>query len=139
MNNVLWLVLGLFFGAALIMYARKYRAKGEKIILAKALIVAAIIYVLFAIIWGNTTWMVIEIIGVPTYGLFAWAAMRYSSYWLAIGWLLHPLWDAWLHLLGPGKTVAPAWYAIACITFDILVAGYIFYRAKYWRQQIKKV
>ena len=57
MNNALWLVLGLFFGAVLIMYARKYRAKGEKIILAKALIVAAIIYVLFAIIWGNTTWI----------------------------------------------------------------------------------
>ena len=139
MNTALWLVLGLFFGAVLIMHARKYRAKGEKIILSKALIAAAIIYVLFAIIWGNTTWVVIEIIGVPIYGLFAWAAIRYSVYWLAIGWFLHPLWDVYLHLLGPGNLVAPEWYAVACITFDILIAGYILYRVKYWRQAIKTV
>ena len=81
-------MLGLFFGSVLLVYARSYRAKGEKIILAKALVVAAIIYVLFAIIWGNTTWLIIEIIGVPIYGLFAWVAIRYSAYWLAIGWFL---------------------------------------------------
>lgn len=139
MNDALWLLLGLLLGAALIVYARSYRAKGEKILLAKALVIAAIIYVLFAIIWGNTTWLLIEIIGVPIYGVFAWAAMRYTAYWLAIGWLLHPLWDVWLHLLGPGYLVAPEWYATACITFDILIACYIFYRAKYWQQVIKKV
>ena len=132
-------MLGLVFGVALLLYARSYREKGEKLILAKALVIAAAIYVLFALIWGNTTWLVIETAGMPLYGFFAWASVRYSAYWLAIGWLLHPLWDVWLHLLGPGATVAPEWYAVACITFDILVASYIFYRVKFWRQNIKKV
>ena len=139
MNTVLWLILGLVFGAVLLVYARSYGARAEKKILAQALVVAAIIYVLFAIVLGNTTWLLIEIIGVPVYGVFARASIRYSTYWLAIGWLLHPIWDVALHLLGPGHMVAPEWYAIACITFDILVSGYIFIRAPYWQPLTTKV
>lgn len=138
MNNVLWLILGLVFSAALLMYARSYRARGEKKVLAIALVIAAIIYVVFAFIWGNTTWVLIEVIGIPLYGIFAWAAIRYSVYWLSIGWLLHPIWDVGLHLLGPGNFVAPEWYTIGCITFDILVAMYVLFRATYWKQEIQR-
>lgn len=138
MNNLLWLILGLSLGTALLVYARSYRVKGEKIILAKALVIAAVIYVVFAILWGNTTWLLIEITGVPLYAIFAWAAIRYSAYWLAVGWFLHPIWDVALHLLGPGQAVAPAWYATACITFDILVASYIFLRTSYWKKEAQR-
>lgn len=139
MDDVLYLIIGLIAGAALLIYARSYSARAEKQILANALIIAAIIYVIFAFIWGNATWWLIEIIGVPIYGAFAWASLRYSPNWLAVGWLLHPIWDVSLHLLGPGNMIAPHWYATACITFDILIAGYVFYRAKYWHQNLKKV
>ncbi|MCW8964660.1 MAG: DUF6010 family protein, partial [Gammaproteobacteria bacterium] len=100
--------------------------------------IAAIFYVVFAIIWGNSKWLLIEAIGIPVYGLFVWAAIRYSSYWLSIGWLLHPVWDVVLHVLGPGNFVAPEWYAVGCITFDILVAIYIMFRAKYWQQEMQR-
>jgi len=135
MSNTLWLILGLVLGTILLIYARSYRGKGEKRILAIALVIAAIIYVVFAVLWGNALWVSIELIGVPIYGVFAWAAMRYSAYWLAFGWLLHPMWDVALHLLGPGNVFAPEWYVIGCITFDILVAGYVFFRVSYWQQE----
>lgn len=139
MNTIGWLILGLILGAVLLVYARSYGARAEKKILAQALIVAAIIYVLFAIVWGNTTWLLIEISGVAVYGVFAWASIRHSTYWLAIGWLLHPIWDVVLHLLGSGHMVAPEWYVVACITFDILVSGYIFTRAPFWQPISTKV
>ena len=35
------------------------------------------------------------------------------------------IWDFGLHYLGPGRTFAPLTYAIACISFDWVVAAYI--------------
>jgi hypothetical protein len=134
LSNTTWLIFGLVLGSVLLVYARSYGVKRERKILAIALVIAAMIYVTFAIIWGDGKWVLIEVLGVAIYGVFVWAAIRYSAYWLAVGWLLHPLWDVVLHLLGSGKLVAPAWYAISCITFDILIAAYIFNRVKYWQQ-----
>ena len=45
--------------------------------------------------------------------------------WLSLGWLLHPVWDIAVHLFGPGHEVAPAGYAVACVSFDIAVAVYL--------------
>jgi hypothetical protein len=55
--------------------------------------------------------------------LYGW---RGSPYWLALGYLLHPLWDFGVHHIGPGWTFAPPPYVIACISFDWVVAAYIF-------------
>lgn len=86
------------------------------------LLVAAIIYLGFALLWGDAFWFLVEACGVPFYGVFFWLALNRSPYWLALGWLLHPLWDAALHLLGPGHEVAPSWYAIGCLSFDLAIA-----------------
>lgn len=130
---VYWLVLGLVLGMALLSYARSRGCRFEKRVLAIALIVAAVIYVGFSLVWGNPGWFFIELAGVPVYGLFYWLSVRYSFYWLAIGWAVHPAWDVFLHLTGPGHFIAPEWYAIACISFDILVAGYIAVSVEKWR------
>jgi hypothetical protein len=71
-------------------------------------------------------WVLIELlqcIAFGTLGLYGW---RGSPFWLALGWLLHPLWDFGVHHLGPGWTYAPLRYVMACISFDWVVAGYIF-------------
>ncbi|MEW8030043.1 MAG: DUF6010 family protein [Candidatus Thiodiazotropha sp.] len=132
LNDATWLVLGLALGIALILYARN-RGRSEKTILAIGLIVAALIYVGFALIWGDATWFFIELAGVPVYGMFYWLSVRFSFLWLAIGWVAHPVWDIFLHLKGPGHIVAPEWYAVACISFDILVAAYIVASISKWR------
>ena len=82
-------------------------------------------------VWGNSVWIAIEALGVFVYALFYWLSTKYSAIWLSLGWLLHPVWDVVLHLFGPGAHVAPEWYAVACLSFDIVVAAYIFYRVKY--------
>ena len=41
------------------------------------------------------------------------------------GWMAHPVWDIGLHWFGKGTTFTPTWYAIACASFDWLVAAYI--------------
>jgi hypothetical protein len=65
------------------------------------------------------------LVGGIVFGTMALLGLRGSPWWLAAGWALHPLWDAGLHYFGPGSSFAPEPYAIACISFDWLVAAYI--------------
>ena len=43
-----------------------------------------------------------------------------------LGWATHPLWDVGVHLVNRQPNVAPAWYEIACVSFDFIVAAYVF-------------
>ena len=58
-------------------------------------------------------------------GGLAVLGLKRSPMSLAFGWALHPVWDAGLHLMGTGATFAPSWYVVVCISFDLLVGGYI--------------
>ena len=121
MSLVAYLALGVVGALLLIAYAARFRP-GQDRILAQGLVGAALIYVGFAVWHGHTAWLAVEVAGVLAYGTFAWLGVRRSPAWIAIGWGLHPLWDAGLHLFGPISGVAPTWYAIACISFDVVVA-----------------
>jgi hypothetical protein len=70
-------------------------------------------------------WTLIELLQVVVFGTMALLGLRGSPYWLAAGWALHPLWDVWLHYTGPGEVFTPWTYAIACVSFDWLVALYV--------------
>src|ERR687895_1318720 len=70
-------------------------------------------------------WMLVELAQVIVFGTLALLGLRGSPYWLAAGWALHPLWDFLLHYVGPGHRFTPWTYAIACVSFDWLVAIYI--------------
>lgn len=125
-----WFLIGVVGALRLILYANRFRKKSLTKLFGISLLVAAVIYVGFAIIWGDSNWLAVESLGVLFYGLFYWLAVRYSLLWLALGWSMHVIWDVGLHLLGPGHHVAPEWYAVACLSFDLVVAGYIVYRAR---------
>lgn len=119
------LFLGLASAIAFLMLL-SVRPQAESRILALGLMVAAVIYVGFAVIGGaHQTWVKVEITGVGIYGLFALLGWRYSCWWLMLGWLLHPIWDVWLHLFAKGTDFTPAGYAVACISFALVIAGYI--------------
>jgi outer membrane protein assembly factor BamB len=122
--TTLWLLLGLILGGAFLAFARAQRG-AERRVLALGLLVAAAIYVGFALIGAGPVWLLVEALGVAAYGVLAWLGLRRSPFWLAVGWALHPAWDVCLHLVGAGAAFAPEWYAIACISFDLLVAAYI--------------
>jgi hypothetical protein len=70
-------------------------------------------------------WMLVELAQVIVFGAIALLGLRDSPYWLAAGWALHPFWDVVLHYIGPGHSFTPWTYAIACVSFDWLVALYI--------------
>ena len=126
--NILWFGLGLAFAAATIGLFRPLGLARERLALTMTLVAAAVIYVGFGLVWGSTAWVAIEIVGVAVYALPAALSLIRGPIWLAIGWAAHPLWDVGLHLLGPGAHVAPHWYAVACLSFDLLVAAYVLVR-----------
>src|ERR687898_2003049 len=70
-------------------------------------------------------WVPVELLQVVVFGTLALLGLRGSPYWLAAGWALHPFWDVLLHYVGPGHPFTPWTYAIACVSFDWLVAIYI--------------
>lgn len=131
MNYILWLLIGAILTVPFLWYVNNLQVRRAQLALGNGLVVAAFIYVLFALVWGESQWVFIELAGIPLYGLFYWLSLRSSIVWLAAGWLLHPAWDVVLHLVGPGNHIAPAWYVVACISFDIIVAAYILYRFEY--------
>ena len=90
------------------------------------LILAAGAYFGFATAAGTSgLWVLAELLQVLVIGAMGLQGLRGSPYWIAAGWALHPIWDWPLHYLGPGNAFAPESYAIACITFDWVVALYI--------------
>ncbi len=95
-------------------------------LLAAVLIVAAAVYIVFAVRAGEGAyWVVGEVVGVGIYGAMALRGLRGSLLWLAAGWALHPVWDVALHYFGPGGSFAPASYTITCVSFDLMVAAYV--------------
>jgi hypothetical protein len=95
-------------------------------LLAIFLFIAGGAYVGFAVA-GNAggLWFLAEIVQAVILGAIGLAGLRGSPYWLAAGWAVHPFWDLLLHYLGAGHEFAPEPWAIACISFDLLLAGYI--------------
>jgi hypothetical protein len=95
--------------------------------LVLSLFLVAGLYVVFAVRAGETTlWIAGELVGVAIFGGMGLVGLFGAAmWWLVAGWALHPLWDVGLHYLGPGRSFAPETYAIACLSFDLLVAAYI--------------
>ncbi|MEM7481789.1 MAG: DUF6010 family protein [Acidobacteriota bacterium] len=125
-----WLVVGAAL-AALFLRLATLRRQGSRGILAVGLMIAAWIYVFFGgISEAGSGWLAIELAGVLLFSLFALLGIRRSGYWLAAGWGLHTVWDLGLHFVGPGRSLAPARYAVACLSFDLVVSAWIVWRLR---------
>jgi len=128
----LYYALGLIGSVIYIILIRKISpsARKEFINFAIGLIVVAFVYIGFTIWHQANDWHLIELGGLLIYSLFAYLGIKYSVWYLAIGWLLHILWDVVLHM-GEAIYFVPNWYPPACLTFDAVVAAYIAYRYYY--------
>ena len=121
--EILSLPLGLALGWGYVLYARRFGAR-ELQVLASGLIIAALIYVVTALWTGaGVQAVVIEVAGTAVFSVFAFRGLRRASAWLAFGWALHAGWDLAGQLAS--DPVMPLWYAIACLGFDVIVAGAI--------------
>jgi hypothetical protein len=94
------------------------------------LIIAAGAYFGFAtvgrdLVGSDQVWILVELAQAVVFGAIALLGLRGSPYWIAAGWALHPFWDVVIHYIGPGHSFTPWTYAIACVSFDWIVAIYI--------------
>ncbi len=125
MGAVAWVLIGAGVGAVFVLLARRPGPAAAHRWLALGLVIAAGLYVLFAVLHGRPAWAGLELAGTAGYGVVAWRGLVRGWPWLAAGWALHPAWDAGLHLWGAGAAAAPQWYVTGCMGFDVAVAGAI--------------
>lgn len=125
---IFWIALGALLCWPLIRVCEHLATPWAHKLLALSLIVAALIYVGFGLYSGDRAWVLIEGLGVLAYAATLMLPPRTSLLWVGIGWWLHPFWDVGLHLLGPGGHIVPTWYAIVCLSFDLVLGSYIVHR-----------
>ncbi len=128
------LLVGAVGGALFLLFAYYARPLHTRKILARGLIIAALVYIYFSVdAHTSTSWLLVELLGVGIYGTLGMLGLRRSAWWLVAGWAAHPVWDIAIHYVGPGSEFAPAWYTIPCLSWDLVVAGALAYRlARGW-------
>ena len=120
------ILLGAVFATLLILFARWRGPRRQNVVLAIGLVVTALLYVGFAVVGAaSAKWLAIEVAGVFPFTLLAWLGIRGSSAWIALGWLLHVVWDTALHLGAQAPSFVSPFFPTFCIGFDLVVAGYI--------------
>lgn len=124
MSSLAFLLIGFVFAVVSVYVIRKLLPDKEHRFWGLALVIAAAIYVVFAVVGGAYDYLPMEFGGVLLYGTFTWLAVRYNLLWLAAGWGLHVGWDVWLHS-GEAAAFVPTGYAEMCIGFDVALAVYI--------------
>ncbi len=113
-----------------ILLTRRLETARAHRIYAIGLVVAAVVYVAFALAGrADARWIAFEVAGVALYGLVAWLGWR-SPAVLALGWATHTIWDLALHLAGSGGAFTPDWYPWLCLGFDLAIAGDVMARAR---------
>jgi hypothetical protein len=129
MNVALQLLLGAVSCGIFIFLARRFGPKQELRLYALSLIIAALIYVVFAALDPKIEWLMLELAGVLVFAVLALLGLKVSALILAFGWALHAGWDVLLHKL-PHVAFVPDWYPLVCLSFDLVLAIYIAARVK---------
>lgn len=88
-----------------------------------ALLVAALIYVGFAAAAWLPDWLHVELAGLLLFAALALLGAR-RPWLLAVGWLLHVLWDMPVHD-SLTATHVPDFYRWLCLGFDVVAAGVV--------------
>lgn len=125
-------LIGVLLAAAVIFYYRRLSEQAFKKFFSLTLIVAALIYVVFAIYGAligvaGVNWFLVELGGVLIYSVFSYLGVRTNPMFLAIGWATHVVWDVALHL-GNKADFVPHFYPGLCIGFDLAFAAFIVYK-----------
>ncbi|HEX8271819.1 MAG TPA: DUF6010 family protein [Longimicrobiaceae bacterium] len=120
------LLNGIALAGAFALLARAAGPRHRLWLHAAMLLVAALFYVSFAARAGAWGGVLLELAGVAAFGGVALLGLaRRSPGTVALGWALHPVWDVALHTWGTMEAYTPEGWVVACIGFDLLLAGLI--------------
>ena len=132
MTAVIEIIIAVCWGCVLaalsLWLIRGYDARTRQKLMSIWLMLAALIYVGFAVRTSNAQWWWTELAGVAVFVPLALLGLKYSPWLLVAGWAGHALWDVGLHSsyrAGQRAAFVPAWYPAACLGFDLLIASYI--------------
>lgn len=119
-------ILGAVVAAGWVWKLRRWHEIRQMRWLSIGLLIAALIYVVFSAFSLNVLWIAVEVLGLLLFSMFVWMGFHYSQWFVAMGWLLHVIWDYGLH---PNQSLpyVPGWYPALCIGFDTVVALYMAY------------
>lgn len=91
---------------------------------AAMLLLAAVLYLAFAAWGGSPIGLAVELAGVLAFGALAITGLRRRAPGLlALGWVVHVVWDLVLHSAGTLAGYTPAGWVAACVGFDLLLAA----------------
>jgi len=124
MTTSLLIFGGALLAAGLLYFVKRFNERTKLSIASLALFIAALIYVLFALVTRNELYIAIEIVGLMLFLFLIWLGYQYSFWFVVLGWLLHVMWDVGLH---PAQALpyVPQWYAWLCMGFDVVLALYL--------------
>lgn len=94
------------------------------LVCAAALVLAALVYVGFAVRAGQWGLSGVEWLGLVLFTAGAWAGLK-SPRLLAMGWAAHAVWDLCFYARAGAVPYVPEWYAAVCAGFDLAVAAYL--------------
>ena len=124
MQIAIQLLTGVVACGVFILLARRLKPERELRLYALSLVIAALVYVGFTVRGATLKWLALELAGLALFTLLAWLGLKISALILALAWAAHAAWDVLLHKLQDVAFV-PDWYPLACLGFDLLLAGYI--------------
>jgi Family of unknown function (DUF6010) len=139
----LYVVVGLL-GAigSILIFRRIFQGRWEQIFWTSFLVVIAAFYLSFAAYFGASShaWQT-EVVGVAVFLAFAVGGL-FSRSAIAIGYVMHGLWDlshslSGTSLAGLSMTDIPLGYGIFCSTYDFTVASYLIISDTAWHESGK--
>ena len=137
---LLYVVVG-FLGAigSILIFRRIFQGRWEQIFWTSFLVVIAAFYLSFAAYFGASShaWQT-ELVGVVVFLVFAVGGL-FSRSAIAIGYVMHGLWDlshclSGSALVGLSVTEIPLGYGIFCSTYDFTVATYLIISTTAWHE-----
>ena len=140
---LLYVVVGLL-GAigSILIFRRIFQGRWEQIFWTSFLVVIAAFYLSFAAYFGASShaWQT-EAVGVAVFLVFAVSGL-FSRSAIAIGYVMHGLWDlshclSGSSLAGLSMTEIPLGYGIFCSTYDFTVASYLIISDTAWHESGK--
>ncbi len=117
--------IGLITTASVIGILEVFRFLEKRLMGALTLVGIAFIYIGFS--WSDVPSLVYSILGVAVFTALAYFGYKNNVVLIVIGLILHGCWDLLFPFI---SSTAPGGYDIFCITIDLLLAVYFYFRLK---------
>ena len=117
------IIIGIIVSTIVIIFMESVRSLDKKLFGALALVAIAFIYVGFA--WTELRSLIVVTISVVPFVALAYYGQTKRYNLIVLGLLLHGVWDV---VFPRFSSVVPKGYDIFCVTADVILAAYFYFR-----------